>query len=88
MQDILEIIDLMKVCFNSEAEWKIKFKVIFSLYAKRLKPLLDEHDLEVEWLDPDMDYIDDVSAFMRGVEALEKEILKLQPRKDEPCQEK
>ena len=87
MEEIIEIIKQMKICLNSEADWKTKFKVIFSLYAKQLKPELDKHGLEVEWCDPDMDYSDDVQAFMRGVEALEEQILKLQPKGDQ-CQDK
>lgn len=63
---------------NSEMLWKRKFELIFSdSISEQVRKWLNELELSFDWYDPDTSYEEDVKAYVRGLEDLERELGKL-----------
>lgn len=63
-RELLDLIQEAKIVYQSPATWDYKFDRIFGLWKNKIKPLMQENNLELNWCDPDCDYEDDVRAFM------------------------
>lgn len=63
---------------SSEMLWKRKFELIFSdNVSVQVRKWLDELELSFDWYDPDTSYEEDVKAYVRGLEDLERELGKI-----------
>ena len=48
---------------NSHERWRAAFEIIF----KSIKPQIDKLDFEIEYMDPDTTYRDDVKAYVEAL---------------------
>lgn len=71
LKKILRLIDAAIVVFESSATWEIKYDAIFGL---KIPHTIEEAGFNFDWYDPDMDYEDDVTAFINAIKEFKGKI--------------
>lgn len=74
---LLKEIEISKQVFESGANWKLKYEVVFARHTKVILPLLEACDIGFNWTDPNADYDDDVRAYMDALLKLGDDLAKL-----------
>jgi hypothetical protein len=63
-QKFVSLVDKAVIIFESDASWKTKYEMIFS---PEISQAIYETNVDFNHYDPDMDYQDDVVAFVCAV---------------------
>lgn len=71
LAEINRLIDEVIIIFESSATWKVKFELIF---AVEIHSLIDKTGLQFYWSNPDMDYEDDVTAYINSLKDFRKNL--------------
>lgn len=71
----LELITRAEDIFNSDADWKFKYEVIFAAWNNSIAPELRLLGIRLDWHDPDATYREDVTAFMEALLNVKKNLL-------------
>lgn len=77
MKKLLAAIEEQERVFASEADWELKFEVIFKRNKEVVQPLLATHVRNFQWYDPDSTYEEDVTAYMTALTELKERLQKL-----------
>jgi hypothetical protein len=67
---LLALIRAIETVFEGDLSWETKFDQIFDCYSERLRPLLNEMGLRLEYYDPDTTYEEDVTALVTALREL------------------
>lgn len=71
IEKFFEIFEQAQHIIDSPIEWSTKYDLIFS---DAIKGAIDEIGIWINWVDPDMDYEDDVRAYFGALEEKAKEL--------------
>ena len=77
---VYSLLQDQELIFESEADWETKFSVLFNNFSKKIKPLLKENGLKLEWCLPFYSYEEDVRAYMAALLRLKQNLEKLPAR--------
>lgn len=77
MKRLISAIEDSEKVLQSEADWKMKYDVLFGRHRKVIRPLLALYGLDLEWCDPDTSYEEDVRAYMTALSELKERLQKL-----------
>lgn len=77
MKDLLKAIDETERIAASEADWPLKYDLVFAKLWTKVRPKLEELGIDFDWYDPDTSYEEDVLAFVGALGKLKERLLKL-----------
>jgi len=75
LDELIKLTESIIAIRDSKLTDKTKFDLIFSSYfSEKIYYLFLEMNINLDWYNPDMDYIDDVNAYVRAVVSKVEEI--------------
>jgi hypothetical protein len=77
MKKLIDTIKDQEKIFASDADWKMKFDVVFKRHHAIIRGLLERCGISFDWYDPDTSYEEDVRAYMRALTELRERLEKL-----------
>ena len=72
---INSIMDAIAIFQSDAITWKTKYDLIFSIHATIINPNLKKLNLSLDLYNPDTSYQEDVMAYVRAIEEMEKELV-------------
>lgn len=67
------LVDYINRCedlVSSRASWEFKYDRVFDIFAKKIRPLIQELSISFDYYDPDTSYEEDVVALMGALRDL------------------
>ena len=84
MRELSDLIKKAYTIYESTASWQCKYSLVFSdEIAGGIRRILQAYSLRMEWYDPDMDYEDDVRAYVSALRGLQQELGNMLPLNEE-----
>ena len=73
IQSIIKSISILHAIAHSEVSWQTKFELVFT-QADSVKDAIKGIGIELEWVDPDTSYEDDLMAFIQALDEIGEEL--------------